>query len=71
MEAPTRDLTVGEAITILGHFRGSDATLVADRIEAHPGRPYKMLSGYAAILLIVLLLPVWVRPGRAGLVLRG
>jgi hypothetical protein len=71
VEAPTGDRTVGEEITVLGHFRASDGTIVAETVETHPGRPYKIVSGYAAVFLTLLLTGVWVRPTRAGLVLRG
>lgn len=71
VEADTTGLSPGDEVTVIGRFRAYDRTLVADRVELHTGRPWKKASGYAAILAVLALLPVWVRRGAGGLVLRG
>jgi hypothetical protein len=71
IEADTAGLSLGDEVTVIGRFRASDLSIVADRVEVHRGRPWKKASGYAAILFVLGLIPLWVRRGRGGLVLRG
>ncbi len=66
IEAPTSERVVGEEVTVLGTFRASDQALVADVVETHPWRPWKMASGVVATLLVIGLLPAWFRVSAEG-----
>ena len=64
IEGPTEDLRVGETISVGGSFRAQDLVVVESWREMHEFRQRKIYLGYAGVVFILLMLPVWFR--RSG-----
>lgn len=62
---------VGEELTVVGRWDAGRCAVVAEEVHPAPGRRGKKLLGIAGIAALVALLPLWMRPTREGLTLRG
>lgn len=61
----------GEELTVVGRWDARRRAVVADEVHPAPGRRAKKLLGLAGLGALAILLPLWIRPTRAGLTLRG
>ena len=57
VEADTTDLHVGDTVSVVGRFRASDQTVVAEVLENHQNRRYKEALGWVGFALSVIAAP--------------
>ena len=61
------DLAVGDAVSVRGHFDAASGRVVVEELERHPWRHAKGALSLLALVLWLLSVPFWLRPGRGGL----
>ena len=71
VEGDTTGLSVGQDVSVGGAFRSSDQRVVEAWREVHHLRRHKKVLGVVGLGCLGLALPVWFRPTRDGLVVRG
>jgi hypothetical protein len=71
VEGSSEGLQPGTTVSVVGRFRASDRTIIADKVQPHPLRPVKAGLSMLTMLMALLLIPRFFGWRQGRVVLRG